>query len=146
MANAHPEETFDALMKTDGQLKSQVDVGKYRKLPSDAEIEKAKAALEAKNMKVHVVKDGASALEWLKTNIPAGKTVGNSHSTTLEEIGFVEHLKTQKAWVNLHEKIFQESDASKRGALYNQMHAADYYFSSATAITTTGEIVSLIPC
>lgn len=143
MVNAHPEETYDALCKSDEQLKAQASaLAKYRKLPDEATIAKTKAALESKKFNVVVVNTGAEACEWLKKTIPAGKTVGNSHSTTLEEIGFIEHLKTQTAWDNLHSKVFSESDPAKQAQRYKDMHNAEYYISSASAVSTTGEITA----
>ena len=82
------------------------------------------------------------ALEWLKDNIPSGKTVYNAHSTTLEEIGFVEHLKTQSAWVNLHAKVFETQDPAKQAAAYKAGQAADYYLCSATAVSEEGDITA----
>lgn len=80
--NAHPEETFEALLKSDAQLKN-LPVDKYAKLASEASIAKTKAALEAKKCNVVVCDKAEDALNWLKKNVPAGKTIGNGHSTTL---------------------------------------------------------------
>ena len=79
---AHPEETFAALVKSDEQLKS-LPIEKYGILASPEVLAKTKEALEAKKVRVIVVDTGKEALEWIKANIPKGKTIGNSHSTTL---------------------------------------------------------------
>lgn len=141
MANPHPEETFAALVKSDPQLKT-LPVDKYGKLAPETALTETKKALEAKKVNVQIFDKPTEALEFLKKLVPAGKSVGNSHSTTLEEIGFVEFLKTEKSWVNLHVKIFSEPDHSKHGKLYRDMHAADFYFSSATAISQQGDILA----
>jgi hypothetical protein len=79
---AHPEETANELIKTDAQLKT-LPTDKYGKLPAEAVVDKTAQALKAKNFTTVVVNTGADALDWIKKNIPAGKSVMNGHSTTL---------------------------------------------------------------
>jgi hypothetical protein len=137
----HPEETFASLYKTDPQLKS-LNVEKYGKLASDDAVAKTVAALEAKKFKAVVVNTKAEALEWLKKNIPQGKSIYNAHSTTLEEIGFVDYLKTAKEWNNLHSKVLAESDPSKQAQLYQEAMSADYFVCSATAVSQDGALTA----
>lgn len=103
--NNHTEETRVELQKTDALLKS-LPVDKYGKLATEDQLAKTVASLEGMmGYSVTVVESGAEALAHLKSFIPAGKSVYNTHSTTLEEIGFVEHFKTQTDWVNNHAKV-----------------------------------------
>ncbi len=60
------------------------------------------------------------------------------------EIGFSEHLKNQTAWRNLHGEILAESDAGKQAELRKQSVLANYFVSSASAVSEEGSIVSII--
>jgi len=116
---------------------------KYAKLASDESVEKTKKAMEALSMTVHVFNTSKEALEFLKTAIPDGASVHNAGSTTLAQIGFVEHLKNQTGWRNLHGEVIAEKDPYKSWEL-RRLHAltADYFLSSCSAITETGTIVA----
>jgi hypothetical protein len=61
--------TFESLVKTDDQLKA-LQNSQYRQPASDARIATAKAALEKRGFKVHVVKDRAEAFDKVKSLIP----------------------------------------------------------------------------
>ena len=78
MSNAHPEETFQALYKSDEKLKS-VPVEKYTKLASDAVIDRTKAALESKKVNVKVVSTGISFSLALFQCFPVAKAKGLSN-------------------------------------------------------------------
>jgi len=61
-------------------------------LPAADAIEEAVENLEANGFEVVVVDSADAALAELQSLIPAGASVMNGHSTTLEEIGFTEYL------------------------------------------------------
>lgn len=90
--NTHTSHTFAALAKSDAQLAPFVN-HKYTKVVSAERVEAAKAGLEKSGFKVHLVNSRGEAFETIKNLIPAGASVNNAHSTTLEEIGFVTYLK-----------------------------------------------------
>src|SRR6056297_3366876 len=60
--------------------------------PTDEELDAAVESLEASGFDVVVVEDRAAALDELTAQIPADAGVMDGHSTTLEEIGFMDHL------------------------------------------------------
>jgi len=60
--------------------------------PDDETIEATVEALEANGFEVVVVDSADEALQTVQSQIPAGASVMNGHSTTLEEIGFVDYL------------------------------------------------------
>jgi hypothetical protein len=93
---AHPEETAPELIKTDPALKT-LPVEKYGKLASENSLAKAKSALEAKKVKVFVFDKGGQALQWIKDNIPANKTIGNGHSTTLVPFDYIFNINLWKS-------------------------------------------------
>ncbi len=66
----------------------------------------------------------------------------NGSSVTLEQIGFVEYLKSgNHGWNNLHAAIVAEKDPVKQKELRKQAINSDYYLGSVHALTETGEFV-----
>lgn len=63
-------------------------------------------------------------------------------SVTLEQIGFVDYLKSSThPWKNLHAAIVEESDPQKQAQLRKKALLADYYLGSVHAMTETGEFI-----
>ncbi len=99
-------------------------------------------ALKAKGYEVFVLENGKAAFEKIKEIIPAGGSIMNGSSRTLEQIGFVDYLKQgQHGWNNLHEKILNEKDKEKQTALRKQSALSDYYLGSVHALVENGEFI-----
>ncbi|KAG0245728.1 prespore-specific protein [Mortierella sp. GBAus27b] len=139
-ANTNLDQTFGALTKNDQQVTSLAD-SHFSKPASAERINAAKAALEANGFKVHVVTDRNAAFEAVKNLIPAGASINNAHSTTLEEIGFITHIKGQTPWKNVHGQLLEEKDAAKQADLRRTIGSTvDYYLTSVAAVTETGHL------
>lgn len=111
--------------------------------PSDAELEEAVENLEASGFDVAVVADAEEALEYVTDAIPAGESVMNGHSTTLEEIGFMAYLNEgDHEWENLYGEVFSIDDDEARAAARREAQAADYFLGSANAIGRDGTLVA----
>ena len=66
----------------------------------------------------------------------------NGSSVTLEQIGFVDYLKSgTHPWNNLHTGILAEKDPAKQGELRKQAVLSDYYLGSVHALSETGEFI-----
>lgn len=114
----------------------------YNQIASSASIAKTVASLASHGVEAIVVDTKELALSKIIELVPAGVSVMNGSSTTLEEIGFVDHLKTGKhGWNNLHEAIVKETDPTKQGELRKQAVLSDYYLGSVHAVSETGEMV-----
>lgn len=114
----------------------------YTTLASKETVEKTMRALQKRGFGAKFVESGKDALEYISTTIPSGASVMNGSSVTLEEIGFVDHLKTGKHdWNNLHAAILSESDQEKRSQLRKYSVVSDYYLGSVHALTEGGEMV-----
>ena len=99
-------------------------------------------ALKTKGLKVSVVENGAEALEKIKSLIPKGASVMNGSSVTLEQIGFVDLLKSgNHGWNNLHQTIVEEKDPIKQSRLRQQALSSDFYLGSVHGLAETGEFV-----
>jgi L-lactate utilization protein LutB len=114
----------------------------YRQIASNERVEKTISALSQNNFKALKVGTKEEALELVKSLIPEGASVMNGSSTTLQEIGFVDYLKSgEHKWNNLHENILKETDPVKQMKLRQESVLSDFYLGSAHSITEEGEIV-----
>ncbi|KAG0287495.1 hypothetical protein BGZ96_008582 [Linnemannia gamsii] len=138
--NTNLAETFAGLTKTDEKVTSLTN-SHFAKAASAERVNAAKAALEKNGFKVHVVNTRADAFEALKNLIPAGVSINNAHSTTLEEIGFISYIKGETPWKNIHGSIVKEADAAKQADLRRTLGSTvDYYLTSVAAVTETGHL------
>lgn len=114
----------------------------YTTIPSSEIVQKTADSLKANNFEPIIVTTKEEALAKIKELIPAGASVMNGASTTLEQIGYIEYLKSgQHGWDNLHEKILNEKDPAMQSLLRRQMVVSDFYLGSAHAVSQTGELV-----
>lgn len=114
----------------------------YTQLASQEIIDTTVEALKGRRFTPMLVETGKDAFEMIQKLIPKGASVMNGSSVTLEEIGFVEYLKSgTHDWNNLHEAVLKEQDKAKRDALRKHAVVSDYYLGSVHAITKGGEIV-----
>lgn len=114
----------------------------YDQLASNESITSTVAKLAEHNVEGIVVPTKADALVKIKELIPAGASVMNGASVTLEQIGYIDYLKGgEHGWDNLHAAIVKETDPVKQSALRQQGVHADYYLGSVHALSETGEFV-----
>lgn len=114
----------------------------FDKLASKDTLASVTTALKEHGIDAAVVDNEIEALEMIKTVIPAGASVMNGASRTLEQIGFIDYLKSSThGWNNLHEAIVKETDQAKQGQLRKQALLADYYLGSVHALAETGEFI-----
>ena len=115
----------------------------YDKLATSESITKTTEALKTlSSADVTTVNTKEEALEKIKALIPEGASVMNGSSRTLEEIGFVEYLKSGiHGWNNLHDAVFTEKDSEKQAELRKRSVLSDFYLGSAHAVAETGEMV-----
>jgi len=112
-------------------------------LPDDETIEETVANLEANGFEVVVVDSRDEALDAVQSQIPAGASVMNGHSTTLEEIGFVDYLgEGDHEWESLPDQIWSIDDDAERQAARRDSQTADYFLGGINAISQTGELVA----
>lgn len=115
---------------------------KYAELASDEVIERTVAALVNRNFSSVVVESREEALAAVKDLLPLDVSVMNGASKTLQEIGFVDYLKSgEHNYNNLHVPILQEQDAGKQNSLRKQATISDYYLGSVNALSETGELL-----
>ena len=115
---------------------------KYDTIASEDVIKKTIEGLTEHGFLPELVASRAEALARIKTLIPAGASVMNGSSRTLEAIGFVEYLKSgAHGWNNLHEAVLAEKDRTKQFSLRKQAVLSDFYLGSVHAVVETGEVL-----
>ncbi|MBV0925679.1 lactate utilization protein [Halomicroarcula limicola] len=111
--------------------------------PTDEELDAAIENLQSRGFDVVVVEDGEAALAELRERIPAGASVMDGHSTTLEEIGFMDYLmEGDHDWENRHAEVYGIDDDAERQRARREAQASDYFLGSVNAVAATGELVA----
>lgn len=114
----------------------------FTALASPEAIKRTAAALREHGVLPIVTSGRTEALQNIKQLIPQGASVMNGASRTLEQIGFVDYLKTgTHGWSNLHAGVLAEKDKVKQVALRKQATLSDFYLGSVHALTETGEFI-----
>jgi L-lactate utilization protein LutC len=114
----------------------------YEELASQETANKVIESLKSLNVEGLFVENGKAALEKIKELIPKGASVMNGSSTTLEQIGYIDYLKSeQPPWVNFHGQILAEKDPDKAANLRKQSTLSDYYLGSVHALVENGEFI-----
>lgn len=114
----------------------------YNTIPSQEIIEQTLSALVPRNIIGHFVQNKEAALAKVKELLPEGAEVMTGSSKTLEQIGFIDLLKTgQHPWHNLKDAIVSEKDPVKQGELRKQSVLAKYFLGSVHALTQDGRAI-----
>jgi hypothetical protein len=114
----------------------------YNTLATTDIITKTSEALKEHGIEPIVVATGKDALEKIKELIPEGVSVMNGTSATLEQIGYIDYLKSgEHPWKNLHADILAETDPEKQKMLRKYSVVSDYYLGSVHALVQTGELI-----
>jgi len=151
MAAGKEAQYLESLLKTDKELQENKDVPalvkKYNAPASDASIDKAVKALNAKNIKTHVVSK-ADALKAVTGLIGQGVDVSTGGSMTIEQIGLVEWLSSDAAKANGNKYIKAEAgpyaakgDWPKYIEILMKGMSAHTFITSASAVSEEGDIV-----
>ena len=114
----------------------------FNTLATQETVQKTINSLKERNVEAFVVQNKTEALEKIKELIPQGVSVMNGASRTLEQVGFVEYLKSgEHPWNNLHAAIVAETDPATQMQLRKQAVLSDYYLGSVHAVAETGEFI-----
>ncbi|WP_247731365.1 lactate utilization protein [Halovivax limisalsi] len=128
--------------KSDYAPDTEIDAS-LDELPTDEAIGRAVENLESNGFDVVVVDSAAEALETIQSHVPAGASVMNGHSTTLEEIEFMTYLSEgDHEWESLPDEIWSIEDDAERQAARREAQTADYFLGGINAIAETGELVA----
>src|SRR5437899_733929 len=112
--------------------------------PTRTRIERTFSALRERGITPIFVPDRRAALDELLKLMPKGATVAHGSSTTLQEIGFIDHLKNVTPGYRYQNPEWQaEDDPTRRGRIRAKLSVeADYFLGSVQAISETGEVIA----
>src|SRR5438445_9666751 len=112
--------------------------------PTRTRIERTFSALRERGITPIFVPDRRAALDALHKLIPKGASVAHGSSTTLQEIGFIDHLKNAASGYRYLNPEWQaEDDPTRRGRIRAKLSVgADYFLGSVQAISETGEVIA----
>lgn len=114
----------------------------YTKLQPNNIVQKTMEALKSRGINPEYVQTKEESLKLINKLIPQGAEVMTGGSTTLDQIGFTELLKSGKhPWKNLKNEILAEKDPDRQTELRKKSVASQYFLGSVHAISQTGEIV-----
>jgi hypothetical protein len=114
----------------------------FKSIASEEQRKKTIDSLKGKGYEVIFVKTGKEALDEIKETIPENASIMNGSSTTLQQIGYIDFLKSgESKWNNLHKKILEEKDPEKQSKLRKESVLSDYYLGSVHALVETGEFI-----
>ena len=115
---------------------------KYETLASKDVVKRTMEALKTRNVNAELVNTKEEALTKINALIPPGKEVMTGGSTTLDQIGFTDMLKSGKhPWKNLKGQILAEKDPGKQMELRKKSVTSEYFLGSVHAVVETGEIL-----
>ena len=115
---------------------------KWDKLPDKETITRTIGALKNRGINAELVNTDSDALKLITARIPEGAEVMTGGSTSLDQIGFTELLKSgAHHWKNLKQELMAEKDPAKQGSLRVKATGAEYFIGSVQAVAETGEIV-----
>ncbi len=107
-----------------------------------AQVQGLAGALAGRGIGLVYAADGRAALDHLARSIPPGASVMNGGSTTLEQIGFLEVLRSGRYhW--LRPAIVAMERGEERTRLRRQATTAEWLVGGVNAVTSKGEIVNV---
>ena len=108
---------------------------------SEARIQKTASALEANNMKVFVMENGAEAKKKVLELLPEKAEVFTMSSVTLEETGIAKEINDSGKYNAIRNKLYA-MDRNTQGREMAKLGAApDFAVSSAHAVTEDGHLL-----
>ena len=115
---------------------------RFDTLASRETVEKTMKALKPRGINPEFVNKKNDALNRLRELIRPGAELMTGGSTTLDQIGFTELLKSGKhPWKNLKDRILSEKDPVKQMELRKKSLSAEYMIGSVHAVVETGEVL-----
>ena len=114
----------------------------FTRLATDEQIESVVKALEANNIHVIVVENGAAAKAQVLQLVPPGAEVYANISRTLETIGITEEIDTSGRYDAVHPKVFALDRKTQADEMRILRSRPAYMIGSVHAITEDGQILT----
>jgi hypothetical protein len=113
----------------------------FKRLASQAQIQRAAAALEAHGIHVLIAKNGAGAKELVFSLIPEGAEVLANQSATLDALGISKHIDQSGCFDAVRPKVFA-LDRNTQGDKMRELRVRPAYIvGSVQAVTEDGRVL-----
>lgn len=109
----------------------------FRTTASTLQLERVKANIDKNNMTGYIAQTKEEAVEIAQSILKEGALVASGGSMTLEECGMMKILRSGK-----YDYLDRDTAEDKR-AFFRQSFCADFYLSSANAITEDGVLYNV---
>jgi L-lactate utilization protein LutC len=114
----------------------------FENLASEEEVKETISNLKLRNINAELVDTKEDVLKILKKLIPSGSEIMTSGSTTLQEIGFTDLLKSKNHdWINIKDELLSEKNPEKQNELRKKSVTSKYFIGSIHAVSKDGEIL-----
>lgn len=114
----------------------------WDRIPGKQIITRTIDVLKSRGINAELVNTSGGALKVITARIPEGAEVMTGASTSLDQIGFTDLLKSgAHQWKNLKQELMSEKDPAKQRSLRVRATGAEYFIGSVQAVAETGEIV-----
>ena len=113
----------------------------FAKLATDEQIQRTAQALEANNIHVVVVENGAEARRVFFELIPDGSEVFLGASVTLEKLGIRDEVEKSGRFDALRPRLFAMNRATQGREIRKLGSAPDYAAGSVQAVTEDGQVL-----
>ncbi|HVH15340.1 MAG TPA: lactate utilization protein [Candidatus Angelobacter sp.] len=114
----------------------------WDRIPGKQIITRTIDVLKSRGINAELVNTSGGALKVITARIPEGAEVMTGSSTSLDQIGFTDLLKSgAHQWKNLKQELMSEKDPAKQRSLRVRATGAEYFIGSVQAVAETGEIV-----
>src|SRR5260370_4226044 len=118
------------------------DLTKCASLPDKQTVLRTIESLKSRGINADLVDTQQEALRVVAGKIPEGAEVMTGASTSLDQIGFTELLKSGKHhWKNIKDEVMSEKDPGKQREIRVKATGAEYFVGSVQAVAETGEDV-----
>jgi hypothetical protein len=130
--------------RSKAEYRRELDLSdEFDERPDEETLEATVENIAERGIQAEVVPDGETALARLQASIPDGASVMTGHSTTLEQIGFAEHLASgDHDWQNRRSDVWSVDDPEERLDARRAAQTADYFLGSVNAVARSGELVA----
>ena len=114
---------------------------KFSKLANDQQIERTARALETKNIKTIIAKNGEEAKRMFFELVPNGAEVFLGASVTLETLGIQDEIDKSGRFNALRPRMFAMDRATQGREIRKLVGAPDYAAGSVHAVTEDGQVL-----
>jgi L-lactate utilization protein LutC len=114
----------------------------FKKLATDAQVERIAKALEVNGMKVLIAETGEEAKKIVLDIVPQGAEVYANQSQTIDKLGLREEFDQSGRYNAVRPKVLKLDRKTQADEIRKLRSAPDYIIGSVHAITESGQVLA----